>query len=115
MLLPFSSAATVHVEAARRTLAVHLASDLLEEMSAAGYDSIIMDWFTYNENKGQIKKALSNDEYSDEVYGHFSRQANCEIIRIGEGINKTELGVLVTVTVSFDGSQMAEISTLVSR
>ena len=115
VLLPFSSAASVHVEAARRTLAVHLASDLMEEMSAAGYDSIISTWFDYNENRGQIKKALSNDEYSDEVYEHFSRQANCEIIKIGEEAKETELGVMITVTVSFDGVQMAEISTLVSK
>lgn len=115
VLLPFSSAATVHVEAARRTLAVHLAADLVEEMSATDYDSIILTWLDYKENLGQIKKALSGEQYSDEVYEHFSRQAWCEIATVGEGTNETELGIWVTVTVSFEDIQMAEISTLISR
>jgi len=115
VLLPFSSAATVHVEAERRTIAVHLAADLLEEISATDYDSIIDTWGTFKEDKGDIAKAGRTQKYGDTIYEKYSRVVSCQEASTGEGSDAIELGIYVTVTVKFDDAEMASIGTLISR
>ena len=118
VLLPFSQAATVHIEGARYTLASKLASDLMEEIAASDYDQIVAAWDGYAESEGQITKARSAEVYTGQAYKFFSRTAECrKVTHYASETDRldTELGIWVTVTVSFNGKEMSKINTLVSK
>ena len=121
ILLPFSSAASCHVEGSRRTIAAKLAADLLEEItvslenaSDADYEDTINAWDSFSESEGNVTKAWRNGTYSGEVYKYFSRQADCLEASLGSGRNVTVLGAWVTVTVRYEGREMATLKTLVN-
>lgn len=122
VLLPFSSAAAVHVEGSRRTTAAKLASGLLEEItvslentSAADYEDAMDLWDSFSESEGHVTKAWRDGTYSGEVYKYFSRQVDCQEASLGSERNVTVLGAWVTVTVRYDGREMATLKTLVSN
>lgn len=115
VLLPYSSAASVHAEGSRQTLASKLAADLVEEivLSLESGNSYFLTPFY--EAEGEVTKYEGEGSYSGEVYKYFSRESNCQRMVIGTGRNVTELGTCVTVTVSFDGREMVTLKTLVSN
>ena len=122
VLLPFSSAASVHVEGTRRTTAAKLAADLLEEISISlenastdNFEDTMDSWDSFRESEGQVTKAWRNGTYSGVVYKHFSRKVDCQKASLGSRRNITELGAWVTVTVRYDGREMATLKTLVSN
>lgn len=114
VLLPFSSAASVHIEGSRRTLAAKLAADLLEEISASSFTDIMNTWDGFSESQGNVTKILSNETFAGEVYKYYSRRVDCLRATTGDDTDTTLLGAWVTVTVSFDGIEMAKLKTLVS-
>jgi prepilin-type N-terminal cleavage/methylation domain-containing protein len=114
VLLPFSSAAAVHVEGSRRTLAAKLAADLLEEISTYSYSDIMGTWDGFSESQGNVTKVLSDEIYTGEAYRPYSRQVDCLSATIGDDRDTTLLGAWVTVTVSYDGKEMAKLKTLIS-
>lgn len=118
VLLPFSSAAAVHVEGARQSMGAKLACDLMEEISSTDYDSIISTWNDYSESQGQITKVRSTEVYTDDAYAFFSRSASCTNVTLYASESDrlaTELGIWVTVTVKMNGREITKINTLVSR
>lgn len=115
VLIPFSSAASVHAAGMRKTLASKVASDLVEEICATDYDSIIGTWGTYAEAEGHIKLTGGVGEFTDDAYKYFSRSASCRIASIGSGSDSTTLGIWVTVSVSYQGNEIVSLSTLVSK
>jgi len=115
VLIPFSNAASVYAEGMRRTLASKLASDLMEEICATNYDSIIDTWGGYTEDEGRITMADSGVEFNGDAYKYFSRYAKCATARLGSGTESTVLGIWVTVAVNYHGMEITRLSTLVSR
>ncbi len=115
VLLPYSSAAAVHVEGTRRTLAAKLAGDLLEEISASSYTEIMSTWDGFSEPQGHVTKILSNEIFTGDVYRYYSRRVDCLRATIGTDRDITLLGAWVTVTVSYDGREMATLKTLISK
>jgi prepilin-type N-terminal cleavage/methylation domain-containing protein len=122
VLIPFSSAASIHVEGSRRTTASRLSSDLLEEITislnnepASTYDGAVATWDAFSEAEGQVMKIRGESGYTGDVYKYFSRKATCQEASLGSGHNITVLGAWVTVTVSFDGREMSTLKTLVSK
>jgi len=122
VLMPYSSAASVHVEGSRRTMASKLAANLIEEITASleyasdiNYEGTMNYWDGFYEEEGQVTKIWGAGTYSGDVYRYFSRRVTCREASIGSGRNITVLGAWVTVTVSYDGREMATLKTLVSR
>ena len=122
VLIPFTSAASIHVEGSRRTTASKLSSDLVEEItislndaSAANYDGTVAFWDGFSEGEGRVTKIFGVGSYTGDVYKFFSRKATCQEASLGSGHNITVLGAWVTVTVSFDGREMSTLKTLVSK
>lgn len=115
VLIPFSSAASVYAEGMRRTLASKLASDLIAEICATDYDSIIGTWGEYTEDEGHITISGSVVEFTGDAYKYFSRYSKCVTASIGSGDESTTLGIWVTVVVNYHGMEITRLSTLVSR
>lgn len=115
VLIPFSSAASVHAAGMRKTLASKVASDLVEEICATDYDSIISTWGAYSEGQGHVKYAGGMSEFTDDAYEFFSRSSVCTTASIGSGNDGTTLGIWVTVSVGYHGNEIVRLSTLVSK
>lgn len=122
IFLPFSSAASIHVEATRLTLAAKLAADLVEEITISleeasddEYDGEMTTWNDFYEAEGEVAKYNGDGNYSGDVYSYFSRKSDCVAAVLGSERNTTVLGAWVTVTVSFDGREMVTLKTLVSN
>ena len=115
VLIPYSSAASVHAAGMRKTLASKIASDLMEEICATDYDSIIGTWNNYAETMGQVKMTGGVGNLTGDAYQYFSRSASCSTASIGSGSDSTTLGVWVIVSVSYHGNEIVSLSTLVSR
>ena len=115
VLIPFSSAASVHAAGMRKTLASKVASDLVEEICATDYDSIIGTWDAYSESEGHIKLTGGASEFTDDAYKYFSRSASCSTASIGSGDDSTTLGIWVVVSVDYHGNEIVKMSTLVSE
>ena len=108
ILLPFASGASVQVEGARRTLAAGLASDLMEEIVATDYASILT-WHGYTEAQGQVKDIASDPAsptfLPGAIYANYSRQATCQQVLPGM--------VMATVDVAYKGNVMVHIVTAI--
>jgi len=106
ILLPYAGGAAVQVDAARRTLAAHLASDLLEEIAATPFGDIVGKWHGYTEAEGQVRDA-SGEVFTDPAYVHFSRQATCQTLTMG-----SQVMIWATVDVYHRGNRMVHIGTM---
>jgi type II secretory pathway pseudopilin PulG len=111
VLLPFASGARVQAEGIRRTLAVKLAGDLMEQFVNTPFEDIVVDGGGYvNEPQGQIRDAsgaLFSD--SDQVYANFSRGANY-------GYDASQpFFIIVTVWVKYNGDEVVSLSRLISK
>ena len=115
VVLPYSSGAAVLAEGSRRTLAAKLAGDLLDEIAVTDYSDIMSVYGSYSEAQGHICKAWSWDTFDNKIYDKFSRTTVCKYYDIGNGRNVTSMGIKATVTVSYDGRQLASISSLVAK
>jgi len=115
VLLPFTSGAAVRAEGMRRTLAAKLASDLVEEIMQTAFDDIVASYNGYTEGQGHIKDA-SGVEFSDPHYVRLSRNASCEYVYMPEESRAASPGfILITVTVYYDGKELASVKRLVSE
>ena len=90
--LPFTSAASVQQDTARRTLAARLAADKIEEI-AADYDFTTYDGYTESEPVGQIKNA-AGAIFTDPMYQNFIREVACTNATVA-GVNLTWVSVTV--------------------
>jgi type II secretory pathway pseudopilin PulG len=109
VLLPFTSGVSVRAEGERRTLAVKLASDLMEQFVNTPFDALVADGGGYtDEPQGQIKDA--NDvAFSDPAYANFSRGASYNY-------NASQpFFIIVTVWVKYNGNEIVSLSRLISK
>lgn len=105
VLLPFVSAAEVQKEATRQVMAAKLASDKLEEIHDAAYEDI--PDYAGTEIQGQVKNAFGIN-FSDPVYSRFGRSVTCQTATVAGA----DL-IWVTVTVTWDGREMIQLSSLI--
>ena len=103
ILLPYASGAAVQYEAARRALAAHLASDLIEEIAATPFGGIVSTWNGYTEAEGQVRDA-SGAILTDPAYANFSRQATCQTSMFGM--------IWTRVDVYYKGNLMVHLGTM---
>jgi prepilin-type N-terminal cleavage/methylation domain-containing protein len=115
LILPFASSMTVQQQGCSQTLAVKLASDLIEQIINTDFSQIVTTYNGYNEPKGQIKNA-SGAVFSDPMYADFSREAICEYVYMPQ---QTDAGtpnyIRITVRVYQNGLKLAEVVRLKSR
>ena len=141
VLLPFVSGAAVRAEGINRTLAARLASDLMEQIlrrpfhdpngteydvipgpdaggaGFAAYDNIY-DFHDYDEPQGQVKDA-TGAVFTDSKYANFSRNVECNYVFVPPQPEESDPAkcefIRITVTVDYNGKEMAAISRLVSE
>lgn len=109
VLLPFAGAANEQAEGARLTLAAHLASELMEKITAADFDSIAATYDGYTENAGGLLDP-AGQVHAGSTYAGFSRYGICK--------NATAASVdviTVTVVVLHNGAEITRVTTLVGR
>lgn len=100
--LPFATAAGVQREASVQLTAARLASDKLEQIRTAGYDSAVDS----TEAAGLVKKA-DGALFTDVFYADFGRTVTCQAATVG-GVEMK----WVTAAVSWDGREITRLSTL---
>jgi len=113
VLLPFASGATAQADGIHRTIAAKLAGDLLEKIVSRPFAEIIPNWNGYTESQGQVKDAAGN-VFTDPAYGKFSRSVSCAYME-QPGSSLPKVFILVTVRVSYGGSELVSLTRLVSQ
>ncbi len=109
VLLPFANATAVQTEAARQVTAATLASELVERIRATEYATIIAAYDGYSEAAGALQDG-AGVLHSGSAYANFSRSAACVPATVGA----VDL-IAVTVTVSYSGSEMMTVTTLIGN
>ena len=114
-LLPFTSGAAVRAEGMHRTLAVKLASDLMEEITGTSFAQIVTGYDGYAESQGQVKNA-GGAVFTDSNYANFSRDASCAYVYVSQESGFGEVKFIrATVRVYYNGKQIAVINRLISE
>ena len=112
--VPFSSGSRVRVEAMRRTLAVFLANDMMEQVLNTDFDSIVSS-YNYSEASGEVK-TYQGDNFTDPRYSGFSRQVISQPVYVSQESGSFDAKFIrVTVAVYYDGIEMVTINRLVSK
>jgi type II secretory pathway pseudopilin PulG len=109
VLLPFSSGARVRTEGVRMTLAVKLASDLMEEIVNTDFNQIITKYGTYTDTMS---------EFTDPMYANFSRGASCGAVDvpISQGFYSTNVEfILATAWVKYNGREIVSVKRLIAK
>jgi len=141
ILLPFTSGATVQAEGMRRTLAVKLAGDLMEQIitrpfhdpNGSIYDynleadagettfedfDNLDDFHNYSELQGQVKDA-AGIVFTDLNYARFSRNVSCQYVTVPQQPTQSEPEkcnfIRITVRVYYSDKEIAIINRLVSE
>ena len=114
VMLPFSTGAQVQASGMQRTLAVKLASDLMENIINTPFDQIVDD-YNYAESKGQLKDA-GGVVFSDSKYANFSRDASCSYFYPAPQSSDAEANFIRdTIRVYYDGEEIVKIDRLISE
>jgi hypothetical protein len=115
VLLPFTSGAAARAEGGRRTLASSLAAELVEQIIRTDFDQIVAVYDGYVEAQGHVKDA-GGVEYSDSRYAKLSRSASCDYVYMPEESGAASPRfILVTVSVYYNGKEMATVNRLVGK
>ena len=117
LLVPFSSGARLRAEGMHRTLGARLASHLMEQIVQTPFDQIVDHYDGYTESQGQVTNA-AGEVISDLSYAKFSREVSCQYVCVPQQPDKEEHQcnfILITVTVRWDGKDIAMINRLVSQ
>jgi type II secretory pathway pseudopilin PulG len=115
VLLPFVGGVSVQTEGLHRTLAAKLANDLIEQVVATPYDSIVAT-YNYTESQGQLKDA-SGTIFTDPMYAEFSRSVTSEYVYVNEQGDEQPpcFFILATVRVYYRGAEIATVNRLISE
>ena len=114
VLLPYASGASAQVEGLHRTLGAVLANDLIEQIVATPFDSLVAT-YNYTESQGQLKDS-SGTTLTDSMYANFSREVTCETVRVPQQSNALETNyILATVQVFYQGRGVVTLNRLISE
>ena len=113
VLLPFTSGAGLRAEGNRRTLGVKLAGDKMEQIIHMTFDEI--DGFTESQGEGEVTD-VAGDVFTDPAYAKFSREVICEPAYVPHQSEDGQYNfILVTITVRWNGKDIATIKRLVAE
>ena len=111
VVLPFTGGAALTAQGSQRTLAAKLAADLIEQIVNTPFDQILAIYEDYQEGKGKMKKA-DGTFFTQSIYSNFSRAVVCENWPLDNPKNNF---IIITVTVFYDGKQLAQVHRLIGR
>jgi prepilin-type N-terminal cleavage/methylation domain-containing protein len=114
VLLPYAAGATAQAEGVHRTLGAVLANDLIEQVTACPFGSMVAT-YNYAETQGQLKDS-SGTTLTDSMYANFSREVTSQYVRVpqqSDAVGTTF--VLATVNVFYKGRRVVTINRLVSE
>jgi prepilin-type N-terminal cleavage/methylation domain-containing protein len=114
VLLPFSSGAATQAEGIHRTLAARLASDLMDQIVATPFNTIVSGWNGYAEAEGHVKDA-AGVVFSDPLYARFSRDVTCEDVYVPPQTNASAPSIRVSVRVYDRGRAVVTLNRLIGR
>jgi prepilin-type N-terminal cleavage/methylation domain-containing protein len=109
VILPFASGSSIRAEGRHRSLASKLAADMMEEIIASPYSDIIVTYNGLSEAAGQVTD-INADVFTYSLYANFSRSVVCQ-----EQVSGAARFVLVTVSVSYNGSEIAVVRRLIAE
>ena len=113
-LLPYASGASVQAEGAHRTLAALLANDLVEQITATPFDSIVAT-YNYTESQGSLMDS-SGATLSDSMYANFSRSVVSQYVRVPQQSDTMATTfILATVKVLYKGRTVLTLNRLISE
>lgn len=117
VVLPYSAGAAVRIDAARRTLAVKLAGDLLEDIVATDFDSIVDDYDGYGQAVGDFAGGMGSLITADSAtYAGFSRIVSCQYVYVSQQDGTASPNfVRITVSTYYQGQLLASLNCLKSR
>jgi hypothetical protein len=114
VLLPYASGASVQAEGVHRTLAALLANDLIEQIAATPFDSIVAT-YNYTESQGSLQDS-SGTTLTDSMYANFSRSVVSEYVRVPQQSDTMATTfVLATVKVFHRGRTVATLNRLIGE
>lgn len=114
VLMPYASGASVQAEGMHRTLGAVLANDLIEQIVATPFDSIVAT-YNYTEPQGQLEDS-SGTLLTDPMYANFSRTVTCQEVRAAQQSDATAANfILATVDVYYRDRPVASINRLISK
>ncbi len=110
VILPFSTAAALTQEGAKRTLAATLAADLLEEIQNSYFTISLLQWLNYDgyfEPAGKVRDA-NWQIFTDPIYQKFAWLSKCSAADVGG-----ESLWWVTVYIYYNDIEIFQVSTLI--
>ena len=114
VLLPYASGASLQAEGVHRTLGAVLANDLIEQIVATPFDSVIAT-YNYTESQGQLTDS-SDTTLTDSMYANFSREVASQYVRVPQQSDAVETHyILATVQVYYQGRSVVTLSRLISE
>jgi Tfp pilus assembly protein PilV len=116
VLLPFANGAAVREEGMRRTLSAELAAGLMERIISTPFEQIVGNFNGYTESQGSVKDAAGT-VFTSPGYAKFSIAASCQYVYVPQesGSPLQSKFILATVSVCYDGRQMASVSRLITK
>ena len=112
--VPFSSGSKVRAEGMRRTLAVTLANDLIEQAANEDFNNIISN-YNYSEAAGQVKD-YQGVAFTDSRYSRFSRRIGSEKVYLAqEDGSFAAKFIRISVTAYYDNREMVTVNRLISE
>jgi len=114
VLLPYASGASVKAEGMHRTLAALLANDLIEQVAATPFDSIVTT-YNYTESQGALKDS-NGSTLTDSMYANFSRSVVSQYVRVPQQSDTMATTfILATVKVFYQGRTIVTLNRLISE
>ncbi|MCJ7730322.1 MAG: hypothetical protein MUO27_10665 [Sedimentisphaerales bacterium] len=115
VLLPFASGAAAQAEGMRRTLAAELAAGLMERIISTPFEQIVGNFDGNTESQGSVKDAAGT-VFTDPAYAKFSRTVSCQDVYVPQESGAAQAKFIrATVSVYYDGRQMASVSRLITK
>ena len=115
ILLPYTSGAAARQDGVNRTLAIKLASDLMEDIVSRPYNQIIPIYGNLIEAKGNMVDGWGT-ALSGPAYSKFSRQAHCIYIYTPQESGSVPAKMIrAEVQVNYDGTKIVLLERLISR
>ena len=113
LLLPFSAGAAVQEEGINRTLAMILATDLMEQIINTPYDQIVSTYDGYSDSQGTMLDGNGSPISGDRYYG-YSRTAACTAVYMPQqsGMGQT-IFIRTEVTVYCQGQEVCKLHRLI--
>jgi hypothetical protein len=114
-LLPFTSGASLQAEGVQRTAAAMLASDMMQRVETADFNSIIASYNGYLEPKGGLTD-ITGSVYTDIGYNNFSRTVSCEEVYLPQESGTGQVNfILIKVKVFYNDREVIELKKLKCR